>query len=291
MVGAEALMRWHYAGRLVPPSEFIPLAEEAGLITPLSEWAVREAARQARAWQISFGFDHAIAVNLPNRLFERSDLVEQIHQAVTAHGVSPKAIQLEITETGLMKDLHSVVRSLHRLNELGVNIAIDDFGTGYSSLAYLTALPISELKIDRSFIRDLGVTPQSSAVVTAIIALARSLNLRVVGEGVENLRQMDVLRRLGCSVMQGFLFSRPLPPVELEIWLREWVMTGRAPWIPANRSDRGATEPLPSLAPYPPAGVSPADRAGGLPRPPLLAREFERAPVEDPPVSSPMVFD
>jgi predicted signal transduction protein with EAL and GGDEF domain/DNA-binding response OmpR family regulator len=237
MVGAEALMRWNYGGRIVPPIEFIPLAEEAGLITPLSEWAVREAARQARAWQISFGFDNAIAVNLPNRLFERSDLAEHIHEAVSAHGLSPNAIQLEITETGLMKDLQNVVRSLHRLNEIGVNIAIDDFGTGYSSLAYLTALPISELKIDRSFVRDLGVTPQSSAVVTAIIALARSLNLRVVGEGVENLRQMDVLRRLGCNVMQGFLFSRPVPPGELERWLHEEVITGKAHWIDRNRSD------------------------------------------------------
>jgi EAL domain-containing protein (putative c-di-GMP-specific phosphodiesterase class I) len=151
--------------------------------------------------------------------------------------LSPNAIQLEITETGLMKDLQNVVRSLHRLNEIGVNIAIDDFGTGYSSLAYLTALPISELKIDRSFVRDLGVTPQSSAVVTAIIALARSLNLRVVGEGVENLRQMDVLRRLGCNVMQGFLFSRPVPPDELERWLHEEVMTGKAHWIDRNRSE------------------------------------------------------
>ena len=126
------------------------------------------------------------------------------------------AIELEITETGLMKDLQNVIPSLHRLNEIGVEISIDDFGTGYSSLAYLTTLPISELKIDRSFVRDLGMTPQSSAVVTAIIALARSLGLRVIAEGVENLRQMEVLHRLGCGVMQGFLFSKPQPPDDLE---------------------------------------------------------------------------
>ena len=127
-----------------------------------------------------------------------------------------RAIQLEITETGLMKDLQNVIPALHRLNEIGVEISIDDFGTGYSSLAYLTTLPISELKIDRSFVRDLGITPQSSAVVTAIIALARSLGLRVIAEGVENLRQMEVLHRLGCGVMQGFLFCRPIPPDDLE---------------------------------------------------------------------------
>ena len=124
-----------------------------------------------------------------------------------------------------------MIPSLHRLNEIGVEISIDDFGTGYSSLAYLTTLPISELKIDRSFVRDLGITPQSSAVVTAIIALARSLGLRVVAEGVENLRQMEVLHRLGCGVMQGFLFSRPIPPDDLEALAEETILPRRAPWI------------------------------------------------------------
>jgi predicted signal transduction protein with EAL and GGDEF domain/DNA-binding response OmpR family regulator len=231
MVGAEALMRWERGGSLVPPGEFIPLAEETGLIIPLSEWAIREAARQARVWQDSFGFADSIAVNLPNRLFERTDLVEHIHQAVTSYGVPHHAIELEITETGLMKDLQNVIPSLHRLNEIGVEISIDDFGTGYSSLAYLTTLPISELKIDRSFVRDLGLTPQSSAVVTAIIALARSLGLRVIAEGVENLRQMEVLHRLGCGVMQGFLFSKPQLPEDVESWLQQTVLPKKAPWI------------------------------------------------------------
>ena len=231
MVGAEALMRWRRNGVLVPPGDFIPLAEETGLIVPLSEWAIREAARQVRVWQDSFGFSDSIAVNLPNRLFERTDLVEYIHHAVTTYGVPHHAIALEITETGLMKDLQNVIPSLHRLTEIGVEISIDDFGTGYSSLAYLTTLPISELKIDRSFVRDLGITPQSSAVVTAIIALARSLGLRVIAEGVENLRQMEVLHRLGCTVMQGFLFSKAIPPDELERWLQQTVLPRKAPWI------------------------------------------------------------
>ena len=233
MVGAEALMRWQRSDRLVPPGDFIPLAEETGLIVPLSEWAVRESARQAKIWQQSFGFSDSIAVNLPSRLFERSDLVENIHQSVSAYGVPHKAILLEITENNLMKDLHNVSLSLHRLNEIGVEISIDDFGTGYSSLAYLTTLPISELKIDRSFVRDLGITPQSSAVVSAIIALARSLGLRVIAEGVENLRQMDVLHRLGCGVMQGFHFSKALPPDDLESWLKQTVLPRKAPWIGA----------------------------------------------------------
>ena len=231
MVGVEALMRWNRNGVLVPPGDFIPLAEETGLIVPLSEWAIREAARQARIWQDNFGFTDSIAVNLPNRLFERTDLVEYIHNAVTTYGVPHHAIELEITETGLMKDLQNVIPSLHRLNEIGVEISIDDFGTGYSSLAYLTTLPISELKIDRSFVRDLGLTPQSAAVVTAIIALARSLGLRVIAEGVENLRQMEALNRLGCGIMQGFLFSKPQPPDDIEAWLKQTVLPRKAPWI------------------------------------------------------------
>ncbi|MBC7939058.1 MAG: EAL domain-containing protein, partial [Chitinophagaceae bacterium] len=231
MVGAEALMRWQRGGHLVPPGDFIPLAEETGLIVPLSEWALREAAKQARVWQEAFGFADSIAVNLPSRLFERSDLVEHIHQCVTAVSVPHRVIQLEITEDNLMKELQNVIPSLHRLNEIGVEISIDDFGTGYSSLAYLTTLPISELKVDRSFVRDLGITPQSSAVVTAIIALARSLGLRVVAEGVETLRQMEVLHRLGCGLMQGFLFSRAVPPDELQRWLEQTVLPRKAPWI------------------------------------------------------------
>jgi predicted signal transduction protein with EAL and GGDEF domain/DNA-binding response OmpR family regulator len=234
MVGAEALMRWKRGTELISPSEFIPLAEESGLIVPLSEWVVREAARQARVWKDSFGIGLTIAVNLPTRIFERTDLVDLIHGAVEACGVPPGVIELEITETGLMKDLHNVIPTLHRLNEIGVQISIDDFGTGYSSLAYLTTLPISELKIDRSFVRDLGTTPQSSAVVTAIIALARSLDLRVVAEGVENLRQMEVLHRLGCGIMQGYLFSGARPAVEIDAWLQQVVMPRKAAWITDN---------------------------------------------------------
>jgi len=231
MVGAEALMRWQRGNMLVPPADFIPLAEETGLIVPLSEWALKEAARQAKLWSLQFGFADSIAVNLPSRLFERTDLVEHIHQCVSAYGVPHRSIQLEITENNLMKDLQNVIPSLHRLNEVGVEISIDDFGTGYSSLAYLTTLPISEVKIDRTFVRDLGITPQSSAVVTAIIALARALGLRVIAEGVETLRQMEVLHRLGCSLMQGFLFSKPLPPDELERWIAQTVLPRKAPWI------------------------------------------------------------
>ena len=242
MVGVEALMRWQRGGKLVSPGDFIPLAEETGLIVPLSEWALREAARQARLWQQRIGFAESIAVNLPSRLFERSDLVEHIHQCVTAVNVPHRVIMLEITENSLMKDLQNVIPTLHRLNEIGVEIAIDDFGTGYSSLAYLTTLPISELKIDIRFTRELGITPQSSAVVSAIIALARALGLRVVAEGVETLRQMEVLHRLGCGHMQGYLFCKPVPPDELQEWLERTVLPRKAPWIAPAAEGEGAEE-------------------------------------------------
>ena len=234
MVGVEALMRWQRGDVLVPPGDFIPLAEETGLIVEMSGWALREAARQSREWKDRFGFADTIAVNLPNRMFERNDPVTQIDAAVRDHGLPHSAIMLEITETGLMKDLQYVMPTLKRLKEVGVQISIDDFGTGYSSLAYLTSLPLSELKIDRSFVRDLGLTQQSSAVVTAIVALARSLGLRVVAEGVENVRQMETLRRLGCDLMQGFLFSKPLVPSELETWLHQTLKAKKAPWFEAN---------------------------------------------------------
>jgi EAL domain-containing protein (putative c-di-GMP-specific phosphodiesterase class I) len=203
-----------------------------------------EAARQAKVWQQSFGFSESIAVNLPSRLFERSDLIDHIHQVVTAHGVPHRVIMLEITEDNLMKDLQNVIPALHRLNEIGVEIAIDDFGTGYSSLSYLTTLPISELKIDRSFVRDLGVSPQSSAVVTAIIALARSLGLRVIAEGVETLRQMEVLHRLGVVVMQGYLFSRPVSATDLELWLEQSVRGTQCQLDRPGRRTRGRQRPV-----------------------------------------------
>jgi len=231
MVGAEALMRWQRGGQLVPPSDFIPLAEATGLINEMSLWAIEEAARQTKVWKQAFGFDASIAVNLPSRLFEQRDLVDKIQAILLAQGVEPRSIELEITETGLMKDLQGVVPSLHRLNQLGTEISIDDFGTGYSSLSYLTTLPISELKIDRSFVMDLGNTPQSGAVVSAIIALARALGLRVIAEGVENVTQMEVLNNLGCHICQGYLFARPMPPAQVELWVRDTLNTLSLPHI------------------------------------------------------------
>jgi EAL domain-containing protein (putative c-di-GMP-specific phosphodiesterase class I) len=160
-----------------------------------------------------------------------------VHQIVTEHGVPHNAIQIEITEGGVMKDAGNVHMTLHRLHEMGIEIAIDDFGTGYSNLSYLAKMRISELKIDRSFVNELGLTPKSSDIVTAIIALGRSLGLRVVAEGVETLRQMEVLQRLGCRLMQGFLFSRPLPPHEIEAWREQTILARQGAWIGPQGDD------------------------------------------------------
>ena len=219
VLAVEALMRWRRDGTLVPPGEFIPVAEETGLIVAMSEWAIEEAARQIGVWRDLHGIDLSVAVNLPSRAFERSNLVELVRTATERHGLAPHALQFEITETGLMKNLDQVIPDLHRLTQIGVGIAIDDFGTGYSSLAYLTQLPICELKIDRSFVRHLGEREQSAAVVTAVIALAQSLSLRVVAEGVETEVQRRVLQRLGCDQMQGTLFAGAMAPEELARWL------------------------------------------------------------------------
>ncbi|MBK7613871.1 MAG: EAL domain-containing protein [Burkholderiales bacterium] len=244
MVGVEALMRWRRNGQLVAAGEFIPLAEETGLIVPMTEWALREAARQAREWQGEFGFDDTIAVNMPSRMFHRSDLIDQIHEAVGPHGVPPRRLLLEITEGTLMTNLEQILPTLHHLNELGVQISVDDFGTGYSSLAYLTTLPISEVKIDRSFVNKLGVTPKSTAVITTIVALARALGLRVIAEGVETISQQNILHRQGCSSMQGFLFARPMPGHAIPAWAKNFSQS--APRVEAIGFDED--DDLPRLA-------------------------------------------
>jgi EAL domain-containing protein (putative c-di-GMP-specific phosphodiesterase class I) len=214
----------------------------------MSQWALGEATRQLRAWRDRFGFTQSIAVNLPSRLFERADLVDHIRRSALACDVPLGSIQLEITETGLMKGQQGVFPALHRLNDIGVRISIDDFGTGYSSLSYLTTLPISELKIDGSFVRDLGRTPQSEAVATAIIALSRSLGLGVVAEGVETERQAQVLKGLGCNVMQGYLFSRPLPADDFERWVSRARLLPEPPWIELADTPRAQADETASVA-------------------------------------------
>ena len=217
IVGAEALMRWNREGRLVPPSEFIAVAEDTGLIVPITEWAINTVCDQIRAWQQVQARVVPVSVNISSLHIQRADLVQPIADALARTGVVAGLIELELTETVLMHNLGAALPLLQALKQLGVSLSIDDFGTGYSSLSYLKRLPIDILKIDRSFVRDLenadgGQGGDGAAIVAAIIAMSKSLKLRVVAEGVETRGQMQRLFEQGCQLMQGWLFAKSLPP-------------------------------------------------------------------------------
>jgi len=221
VVGVEALLRWKHPqlGEIMPGA-FIPIAEETDLILGLGDWVIREACHQAREWQDLGTGRFTVSVNVAARQFRHGDLVETVARALRQSGVDPKLIELELTEGTLIEDTEMTRRTLERLKEMGVSISIDDFGTGYSSLSYLKQFPIDYLKIDRSFVNDLRVDQDAMAIPTAIIRLAHSLQLEVVAEGVETEEQQAILADLGCDLVQGYLFGRPVPPNELEETLR-----------------------------------------------------------------------
>ncbi|MGY1705379.1 putative bifunctional diguanylate cyclase/phosphodiesterase [Geodermatophilus sp. SYSU D00697] len=210
--GFEALLRWHHPTRgLVLPGEFVPLAEEGGQIVGIGRWVLGEATRQAAAWSAQAGRPISMAVNLSPRQLADDDVVTAVRAALEASGLPARQLTLEVTEGVLVRDVDEVVRQLRALRALGVRIAIDDFGTGYSSLSYLRRLPADIVKIDRSFVQDLGTGGRTTTLVASIIELARSLHLDVVAEGVETDQQQSVLRGLACSHAQGYLFGRPAP--------------------------------------------------------------------------------
>ena len=211
IVGAEALMRWKRGGELVPPGEFITVAEESGLIVPITEWAVREVCKQMVAWAEDGMPPMPVSINISGRHIQRANLVEPVQAALAGFRLDARLLELELTETVLMQNLGHALPLLQALKELGVAISVDDFGTGYSSLSYLKKLPIDTLKIDRSFVRELETSGDNAAIVAAIIAMSKSLKLRVVAEGVETQGQMTRLFDQGCQLMQGFLFSPAVP--------------------------------------------------------------------------------
>ncbi len=219
--GLEALLRWNDPEfGLVPPSQFIPLLEETGMLPEVGRWAIRHALSQRQAWHIKGLRPPRIAVNVSASQLRQGDFVRVIRDTLDSAGVGPHGLDLEITESMLMKDVEDNIAKLRALKEMGVDVAIDDFGTGYSSLSYAARLPISSLKIDRSFISGMTASPHDMAIVTTIIALARSLNLRVVAEGVETAEQSRLLSLVKCDEAQGFLFSKPLPAEGIEPLLR-----------------------------------------------------------------------
>ncbi len=222
VVGVEALVRWQHPKRgLVLPAEFIPAAEETGLIVPLGEWVLRTACAQNKAWQEDGLPPVRVAVNLSARQFQQRNLMEVVAQVLEETGLAPRLLQLEITEGIAMKDVDFTITMLRGLREMGVQLAIDDFGTGYSSLAYLKRLPIDAVKIDRSFVSDLTVDANDAAIATTVIAMAHSLKLSVIAEGVETEEQLAFLNQRRCDEMQGYLFSRPVPAGALEKILRK----------------------------------------------------------------------
>jgi diguanylate cyclase (GGDEF)-like protein len=226
IIGVEALLRWMHPIRgLVSPDQFIPLAEKTGLIVPIGEWALDEACRQMRQWRNQGIPDCTVAVNLSSLQFRDAGLVRMVRETLERHDLEPRCLILEITESTAMRDADESLTILQQLRDMGVQISIDDFGTGYSSLLYLKRLPASELKIDRGFVQDLTRDTEDAAIVSAIVALGKSLNLRIVAEGVETLAQQEFLTSLGCYSLQGYLLGRPTTAEQLFATAPQGVVT------------------------------------------------------------------
>jgi predicted signal transduction protein with EAL and GGDEF domain len=208
VIGFEALARWlHPVRGFVPPGDFIPLAEESGLIVAMGEWILREACREAASWPMPL----QIAVNLSPAQFMHGDLVGLVHSILLETGLAPGRLELEITEGVLIEDFDRGLALLRRLKALGVRISMDDFGSGYSSLSYLQAFPFDKIKIDRAFVINLGRNPQSAAIVRAVIGLGHGLGMSIVAEGVETQEQLGFLAEVGCDAVQGYFIGKPAP--------------------------------------------------------------------------------
>jgi EAL domain-containing protein (putative c-di-GMP-specific phosphodiesterase class I) len=234
VAGVEALVRWRHPQRgLLPPADFLGMAEESGLIAPMTRWVLRETCAQAARWQ-RMGLRRRIAVNISSVLFRKEDVRRLVTSVLAETGLDPALLEIEITETALMENPEAAANELRELQDLGVRFSIDDFGTGYSSLSRLKLLPVNRLKIDKSFVGSLTTDRSDIAIVRAIISIGRSLNLDIIAEGVETADQVRLLRAEGCQEIQGFYVAPPLPAGELELFLRERE-TGPDERLPSRR--------------------------------------------------------
>ncbi len=219
ILGVEALVRWRHPERgLVPPVQFIPVAEESGLIVPLGEWVIRNALRQIKSWENRGAAPLRIAVNISALQFHRHKFPNFLNACIKEFEVDPRLIELELTESALMKNVDDVLKTLDAIKSLGVSLAIDDFGTGFSSLSYLRRFPIDRLKIDQSFVRDIQRLPVNESIARAIVALAKSLSLNIIAEGIETSAEKEVLELLGCPEGQGYLFAKPMSAEDFAAW-------------------------------------------------------------------------
>jgi diguanylate cyclase (GGDEF)-like protein len=222
IIGMEALVRWqHPEMGLLSPAKFIPVAEETGLIIPMGEWVLRTACAQNRAWQTAGYASMRIAVNFSARQFQQQNMIKMVSRVLQETGLAPHFLELELTESIIMKNAENTIATLYQLHEMGLEISIDDFGTGYSSLSYLRRFPINRLKVDQSFVRDIAKDPINAEIVNAIITMAHSLKIKVIAESVETAEQLRILRSLECDEMQGYILSPPLSPQEATKLLAE----------------------------------------------------------------------
>jgi diguanylate cyclase (GGDEF)-like protein len=235
LAGFEALVRWQHPERgLVSPADFIPVAEETGLIMPMTEWILRESCSQLSRWRWQSPLNRSllVSVNLSSKHFTQADLADQVRHILQETGLEPFCLKLEITESAVMENAESTTRLLNQLREIGVQLSIDDFGTGYSSLSYLHRFPIDTLKIDRSFVSRMGKAGENSEIVQTIITLAKNLEMDVIAEGVETAEQVEILRKLDCRYGQGYLFSKPQPAADIEKLMKQqtnWLPSGIEP--------------------------------------------------------------
>jgi diguanylate cyclase (GGDEF)-like protein len=248
ITGVEALLRWTHPERgMLPPSQFIPLAEETGLIVPIGRWVLREACAQNMAWQRRGLRPVSMAVNLSPRQFVDESLLQDIDEALAASGMSPVLLQLEVTESMVMRNVPRAIKVLDAVQSRGIRLAIDDFGTGYSSMSLMKQFPIDTIKIDRSFVRDLPDDSEDRAIAQAIISMGKALGMTIVAEGVETAEQEAFLRNNACDEMQGYLFSKPVPAAELAKLLQPTALIASPPLQPALNTAPQTSRPSPRL--------------------------------------------